>query len=66
MHYLAEQNARRSRRHALVLAVALHLALAAVFYLYTGDKSNTQSGKSAPVKIEKERPAPKARAVNMP
>ncbi len=52
MHYYAERNERKSRRQALVLAVALHLALAAVLYLYTGDTSNADIGKPPSVKID--------------
>lgn len=64
--HIAERNERNSRRHALVLAVALHLALAALLYLHTSETSTPQLKKIEPVKHEKDRPAPQARTVNMP
>lgn len=66
MSHLAERNERQSRRHALVLAVALHLALAALLYLHTIEEPAGQLKKTAPVNSEKERPAPaKPRAASL-
>ena len=58
MYYIAEQNERRSRRHALVLAVALHLALGALLYLQTSETPTVSSDTTAKVKIEKPRTVP--------
>jgi len=58
MYYIAEQNERRSRRHALVLAVALHLALGALLYLQTSEKPPVSSDTTAKVKTEKPRTVP--------
>lgn len=57
MPYLAEQNERQSRTHALVLAIGLHLALAAVLYLYTSNESVQQPKKPEPAKIQKNSPS---------
>ena len=66
MHYYAERNERRSRHHALVLAIALHIALAAVLYLYTGDNPDAQSDNSAIVNVEKQTPGHSTRTVTAP
>ena len=66
MHYYAERNERRSRHHALVLAIALHLAFAAVLYFYTADQPNADIGKPTPVKIDKQRPAVSTRPAGTP
>lgn len=67
MSHIAERNERQGRRHALVLAVVLHLALAAVLYLYASEENAPQLKKAKPVKQEKkERPASAARAVHLP
>jgi len=51
--HLAERNERQGRFHALVLAVTLHLALAALLYLYTSEESAQQLKTNDPAKIEK-------------
>ena len=56
-YHLAEHNERQGRFHALVLAVSLHLALAAVLYLYTSGEPAPQLKKPEPAKVEK--PVPK-------
>ncbi len=58
MYYIAEQNERRSRRHALVLAVALHLALGVLLYLQTSETPTVSSDKTAKAKTEKPRTVP--------
>lgn len=57
MYYITERNERRSRRSAFVLAVMLHLGLAAAVYLAT-----TESPKPAKAEPTKkfERQHPKA------
>lgn len=67
MYHIAERNERHSRRHALVLAIALHIALAAVLYLYTSAEiSAADTKKSEPAKTEQKSPAPKPKAVKLP
>lgn len=66
MHYHAERNERRSRRNALVLAIALHLGLAAALYLTTTDDAGAQTGKAQTVQTEKPVAKPGARAVKRP
>lgn len=61
-YQLTERHERQGRFHALVLAVALHLALAALLYLYTSEESVPQLKKDEPAKIEHGRPQPKAEA----
>jgi hypothetical protein len=61
-YHLAERNERQGRFHALVLAVTLHLALAAVLYLYTSGDTALQLKKNEPAKIERPVPQPKAKA----
>jgi hypothetical protein len=58
MYHIAEQNERRSRRQALVLAIFLHLALGALLYLQTSETPTVSSDHSAKVKTEKTRTAP--------
>jgi len=66
MYYITEKNERRSRQHALWLAVALHLALGAVLYLNTSDQP-AASQKSNVVSVEKNSPAhAKPKLVNLP
>ncbi|MCC6279235.1 MAG: hypothetical protein IT262_01445 [Saprospiraceae bacterium] len=57
MYHIAEQNERRSRRQALVLAVVLHLALGALLYLQTSEPT-VSSDTTAKVKTEKPRTVP--------
>lgn len=63
---LTERNERHSRIHAMVLAVALHLALGAVFYLYTVEETAPQLKKPEPVKQEqKSLPQPQAKTASL-
>ena len=66
MHYNAERNERRGRHHALVLAIALHLAFAAVLYFYTADQPDADIGKPTFVKIDNSRPAGNSRPSGTP
>lgn len=61
-YHLAERNERQGRFHALVLAIALHLALAAVLYLYTSGEPVPQLKKYEPANIEKNLSKPQAKA----
>jgi hypothetical protein len=45
MYNIVEKNERRDRRTALFIAISLHIALAAVLYVYAGD---TPAKPSAP------------------
>lgn len=51
-YHLAERNERQGRFHALVLAITLHLALAALLYLYTSEESVSNQQNNEPAKIE--------------
>ena len=59
---LTERNERQGRYHALVLAISLHLALAALLYLYTSEESVPQPKNYEPAKIEKGLSQPQAKA----
>lgn len=61
-YHLAERHERQGRFHALVLAVTLHLALAAVLYLYTSNEPIPQLKKHEPAKMEQGRPQPQPKA----
>ena len=39
MYHTAERNERQSKRHALVLAISLHLALVAMLYFKMSNQS---------------------------
>ena len=49
MNYITERNERRGRRHALVLAVSLHLALAALMYFKMS--AEAPENPTQPVKV---------------
>lgn len=51
MHYIQERNQRLTQRHALVLAIAFHLALAAMLYF----KMSGESARRQNEQPEKER-----------
>lgn len=61
MYHITEKNERQSRSTAIVLAVALHLALAAVIYLQTSEP--IQKPSASTVSVGAKTPA---RPVNMP
>jgi hypothetical protein len=58
----AERNERNGRFHALVLAIALHLALAGLLYVYTSEEPSRQMKQTDPARIEQQKPAPQPRA----
>lgn len=66
MYNTAEQNELRRRRSALVLAIALHLGLAATIYLLTSDKPETARPGNSLAQQEKEVPAPHTKAAQIP
>lgn len=66
MYNLSENNARNGRRSALILAIMLHLGLIALLYLGAGEKSQKPTLATDPAKMEKSRPAAKARVVKLP
>jgi hypothetical protein len=53
--HFAERTERQGRFQAFLLAVTLHLALAAVLYLYTSTEPAPQLKKLEPAQIEKAR-----------
>lgn len=64
MYQITEQNERRSRNHALWLAIALHLALGAVLYL---NMSETPATKKTEISnVVKSRPMPQPKTVSLP
>ncbi len=58
----AERNERNGRFHALVLAIALHLALAGMLYVYASEEPARQMKQTEPARIEQQKPAPQPRA----
>jgi hypothetical protein len=58
----AERNERHGRFHALVLAIALHLALAGLLYVYTSEEPARQLKKTEPARIEQQTAQPQPRA----
>ncbi|MEI6409698.1 MAG: hypothetical protein WCR52_09970 [Bacteroidota bacterium] len=67
MNYLAEKNERKSRQQAVVLAIGLHLGLAAVLYLGMSEKpSNTATQHSVAQTEQHPQVNAKPRQVNMP
>ena len=65
MQVLAEQNARRSRRNALWITVAVHLALGAALYLNTSTKPE-KADPAPTAQVEKAKPAGKAKVAPIP
>jgi hypothetical protein len=66
MHYSTVRKERQVQRHAWILAVALHLSLAAVLYFKATSGSGNDS-KISPTKANnsKEQPKAAARVVSM-
>ena len=64
MYHTTERNERQSKRHAMVLAIALHLALVAMLYF----KMTSESVDERPTKVNvaNERPTAKANTVKLP
>ena len=53
MNYISEKNERRGRTHAMVLAVALHLALATMLY-FQMTANEIQSNPAPPAKVNRD------------
>lgn len=67
MNYLAEKNERKSRQQAFVLAIGLHLGLAAMLYLSMSDKPHSASAQHSTAQTEQHPQVnAKPRQVNMP
>lgn len=67
MYHTAERNERQGQRHAMVLAIALHLALVAMLYFkMTSESPSKRDTPPAKVNIAKERPTAKAKTVQLP
>jgi hypothetical protein len=67
MNYLAEKNERKSRKQAFVLAIGLHLGLAAALYLGMSDKPQHATTQPSVAQTEQHPQVnAKPRQVNMP
>lgn len=66
MYDMTERNELSRRRSALVLAVSLHLGLAALLYLAASDKPGQNAPTSTPVQLEKYQRSAQPKAVKLP
>ena len=67
MYHTTERNDRQGQRHALVLAIALHLALVAMLYFkMTSESVSRLDLAPAKVNVANERPAAHAKTVQLP
>jgi membrane protein involved in colicin uptake len=67
MYYMTEQNERRTRRHAFILAILLHFALAAGLFLSMSEQPTAKtSEKSVQVKEKINAPGPKGKLLSSP
>lgn len=67
MNHTAERNERHGKRHAMVLAISLHLALVAMLYFKTSNTASAPlSGSNVKPELAKVNPAPKAKMVKLP
>lgn len=60
-----DRNASRRRNIALVLAVGLHIALAAALY-YASTENSVNNQLTSPANLHKNSTSPQPRAVNLP
>jgi len=57
MHYITDRNERLTQRHALVLAIAFHLALASMLYFkMSGESARRQNEQPEKVRLVKTPP----------
>jgi len=67
MYHTTERNERQSKRHAMVLAISLHLALVAMLYFKMSSESAIrQDERPTKVNVAKERPTANAKTVKLP
>lgn len=67
MYHTTERNERQGKRHALILAVSLHLALASMLYFkMTSGSTRPEGERPARVNVAKEYPTAKAKTVQLP
>jgi len=67
MYHTTERNERQGKRHAMVLAIALHLALVAMLYFkMSSDSVARQDEGPTKVNVANERPSAKAKTVKLP
>ncbi|MFN0173070.1 MAG: hypothetical protein ACKVU0_00375 [Saprospiraceae bacterium] len=67
MYHTTERNERQSKRHAMVLAIALHLALVAMLYFkMTSESITRQDVQPTKVNVAKEHHSAKAKTVQLP
>ena len=67
MYHTTERNDRQGKRHALVLAISLHLALVSMLYFkMTSETIKPEGERAARVNVAKEYPNVKAKTVQLP
>ncbi len=66
MYTTTEQNELSRRHSALVLAIGLHIGLAALLFLYASEKPEHSTPASQPVKMEKYQHAAQPKVVKLP
>lgn len=67
MYHTTERNERLRQRHALVLAIALHLSLVAMLYFkMTSESISRQDDLPSKVNVAKEQSTAKAKTVQLP
>ncbi len=67
MYHITERNERQSKRHAMVLAISLHLALVAMLYFkMTSESGVSQDNRPTKVNVAKEHPTARAKTVQLP
>ncbi|MFN0215340.1 MAG: hypothetical protein ACKVT2_13875 [Saprospiraceae bacterium] len=67
MYHITERNERQSKRHALALAIALHLALVSMLYFkLSGDSTYRPNDRPVKVNMSKERPSANAKTLQLP
>ncbi len=67
MYNTTERNERHSRRHAMVLAIALHLALVAMLYFkMSSGSTSAPNANPEKVNVSKVRPTASAKTIQLP
>ena len=66
MYDTTERNELSRRRSALVLAIGLHLGLAALLFLFATEKNGPVPSAGNQINIEKPRPTAQPKVVKLP